>query len=408
MACDNINITDVELLKLKIEYENAIARKEEAIAVQEKEKTKRKLDDNDLERKRMKIQYGQLSSSTMSNRTSGTDYRNYYNTYLRDNIQLLDMNDLSKTNKYVHDKRIQSYLNDFPLGVEISENEVQEIFDNLMNNLFTILKDSTSLKYLSTCKVAWLDEKCPDCTFVYKNINVKIHSKCEYLQDFAVCVGEIKVPNVSLNDREVNGQIFNYLEKLLCIQERGKVYGFLTNVNHIRFFCVKKTSESNVYHYFRSEDLRMFDLSRVSSSSSSSVDMTKKRAKSRKKSLKNDTWTIFLNFLTMNVDFYGYTRLDINPQDDLLADKYTITKRLGSGLTSIVYLLQKSCNNHSRNYSSCCVIKVLRQDTNFEFLNEIEITKQLKQLDDSDKFHLFFQDITMLSSTGNDLYLTFS
>ncbi|CAF4959943.1 unnamed protein product, partial [Rotaria sp. Silwood1] len=60
-----------------------------------------------------------------------------------------------------------------------------------------------------------------------------------------------------------------------------------------------------------------------------------------------NTWKIFTNFLTMNTDFYQYTSFDIDPRDDLLDRRYMITKKLGVGLTSMVYLFKKNEDNHS-------------------------------------------------------------
>ena len=40
----------------------------------------------------------------------------------------------------------------------------------------------------------------------------------------------------------------------------------------------------------------------------------------------------------MNMDFYQYITLNINPTDDLLGNKYHMARKLGHGLTSRVYL----------------------------------------------------------------------
>ncbi|CAF5154749.1 unnamed protein product [Rotaria sp. Silwood1] len=61
----------------------------------------------------------------------------------------------------------------------------------------------------------------------------------------------------------------------------------------------------------------------------------------RKLDVNKDTWKIFTNFLTMNTNFYQYTRLNIDPHDDLLGDRYMITKKLGFVISSMVYLLEK-------------------------------------------------------------------
>ncbi|CAF3827458.1 unnamed protein product [Rotaria sp. Silwood1] len=106
----------------------------------------------------------------------------------------------------------------------------------------------------------------------------------------------------------------------------------------------------------------------------------------------------------MNIDFYQYTRLNIDPHDDLLGDRYMITKNLGFGVSSIVYLLEKNEDNHSVEDSQYYVMKILKQSKYSEcFQEEIEMTKKLKEFNDLNKFHLFFQDI--LYSLSSDKYL---
>ncbi|CAF5035950.1 unnamed protein product, partial [Rotaria sp. Silwood1] len=75
-----------------------------------------------------------------------------------------------------------------------------------------------------------------------------------------------------------------------------------------------------------------------------------------------------------------------------------IIKGLANGLTSTIYLLEKNENEYSVEESPHHVMKILKesQDSNL-FSNEIKITEQLKQFNDSKKFHLFFQDILHLS-----------
>ena len=80
----------------------------------------------------------------------------------------------------------------------------------------------------------------------------------------------------------------------------------------------------------------------------------------------------------MKSDFYEYTTLNINPLDDLLEDTHSIRKKLGKGLTSMVYSLEKKENNYSGGDSKCCAMKVSRcHEYSEHFLNEFQITKQL-------------------------------
>ncbi|CAF4356899.1 unnamed protein product, partial [Rotaria sordida] len=71
-----------------------------------------------------------------------------------------------------------------------------------------------------------------------------------------------------------------------------------------------------------------------------------------------------------------------------------ITKKLGKGVTSIVYLLEKNEDNHLAEDSSHYVMKILKKSEFSEcFLNEVKIAKKLKRFKDSNKFDLFFQNI---------------
>ncbi|CAF5122213.1 unnamed protein product, partial [Rotaria sp. Silwood1] len=106
----------------------------------------------------------------------------------------------------------------------------------------------------------------------------------------------------------------------------------------------------------------------------------------------------------MKIDFYQYTRFNIDSHDDLLGDRYMIIKELGIGLTSMTYLFKKNENNHSIEDSQYYVMKILTQNKYSKcFLQEIEMTKKLKEFNDLNKFHLFFQDI--LYSLSSDKYL---
>jgi hypothetical protein len=80
----------------------------------------------------------------------------------------------------------------------------------------------------------------------------------------------------------------------------------------------------------------------------------------RKLGVNEDTWKIITNFLTMDTDFYQYKRLNIDPNDDLLGDRYMITKKLGSSVSSIVYLLKQNEDSNSVEDSPKNVMKILK------------------------------------------------
>ncbi|CAF2065568.1 unnamed protein product [Rotaria magnacalcarata] len=272
-----------------------------------------------------------------------------------------------------------------------------------MLNLLNAFNDCTVLKYLDTHKSYCINGKFrPDCCFVYKNININILKEHKCLQDFVVCTGEFKKSNVT-SETSI-GQILHYLHLLSDIQNRKKMYGFLVSCKQITFYYVEKEYASNSYKYYQSQDLDLFN---NYSETSSSADTMITNEEWKKIYLNQVTWKIFTNFLTMNDNFYEYTVLNIDPSIDLLYDRYNIRKKLGNGLTSMVYLLVKNENNSLNDDIKQCVMKISKSSLYTEyFLNEVTITNELKQLN-SDKLNLFFQDILHYPPEGNICLLTF-
>ncbi|CAF5139127.1 unnamed protein product [Rotaria sp. Silwood1] len=113
--------------------------------------------------------------------------------------------------------------------------------------------------------------------------------------------------------------------------------------------------------------------------------------------LNKDTWIIFTKFLIMSIDFYQYTTLIESDINKLFNNKYDIIRKLGSGLTSNVYLLEKNQNNNCLDYGQQCVIKICKQTKYLSlYLNEIKI---MKELNISNRFNLFFENIIDSSPT---------
>ncbi|CAF5224610.1 unnamed protein product, partial [Rotaria magnacalcarata] len=138
----------------------------------------------------------------------------------------------------------------------------------------------------------------------------------------------------------------------------------------------------------------MFSSLSETSSSSSSRSRRKINQNITNLTINKDSWKIFTKFLTMNYEFYPYRRLNIDPCDDLLTNRYMISKRLGNGLTSTVYLLEKIINKSSVKTLSFYVIKILTNNSYAKyFTTEMKITKELKKFHNSKKFNLYFQDI---------------
>ncbi|CAF1409865.1 unnamed protein product [Rotaria sp. Silwood1] len=429
---------DKELLKLKIQamkqerlleqdkiqVEKEITKRELAIAKEktqrevavEKEKTQREVAVEkeitkrevaiEKERqitKRMKIEH-QVSSSSINNLAKLiSDHDDFFNIIIR-NVQSLDINkELNDNvclngNVYLNEstiKIIRDYHNKVSFMLKINESDLQVALNTLILDLLNSFNDCTLLKYVDTHKLMCINEKFrPDCCFLYKNVNININTGRQFLQDFMICVGEFKKSNNSPTGS--SGQMLQYLHLLLDVQKnRNKIYGFFVNNEQITFVCVKNGSKSDSYDYYQSQNLYLFG-----GYSKESVNMNITDEEWKNKYLNEVTWSIFINFLTMNEKFYEYTTLNIDPYDNFLVNEYDIESKLGNGLTSMVYLLVKNANN-SLNDIKPCVIKISK-DISYEkyFQNEVQRTNELKQLNGLEKFNLFFQDILNFSPKG--------
>jgi hypothetical protein len=167
----------------------------------------------------------------------------------------------------------------------------------------------------------------------------------------------------------------------------------------MKYFYVEKLSPDS-YEYFESQELELFSLMSDASSSSTGRS-SKKITRTENLIINKDSWKILGQFLTMNYKFYEYRRLNIDPSDAFVSDQYMITKRLGNGLTSTVYLLEKTKSKSSVKNLSCYVIKILTNNSYAKYFStELKITKQLKKFNDLKKFNLYFQDILYLLSSG--------
>ncbi|CAF1438600.1 unnamed protein product [Rotaria sp. Silwood1] len=385
----------------RIEEEEATKRKqEEEITkrkqIEEQETTKRKaleimeLNEEEL-RKRMKESFENESSE---NELSSTDdsFLEYSsdsdidNDFINNNICLFDVNFLLEENDHFNES-IENYIEDYIQNIlsctKKGENEYQNVFDELMLKLLCSFHGRTSLSYLNTRNKNYLKGKSPNCTFIFNDININIKNEYQCLQDFVVIIGNIKEPTESIDDIEAKSEILMCLKNLLNKQNRNKIYGFLTNNKSIKFFCVEKNSDFYLYDYFESPTLNMFDyLFNVTPSMKMFNRNTSLIEESKNISLNKETWIIFTKFLIMHKDFYEYTTLNINDIHTILSNRYSIMKTLGKCSTSNFYL--------HNEYSSL-------------YLNEIKIIKELKKLNISNNFNLFFEDIISLSFSGNFL-----
>ncbi|CAF3789756.1 unnamed protein product [Rotaria socialis] len=109
----------------------------------------------------------------------------------------------------------------------------------------------------------------------------------------------------------------------------------------------------------------------------------------------------------MDMDFYQYTTLNLNYTGNLLNERYYIKRKLGRNPTSNVYFLEKNPNTIYKDDEKHCVIKICTQTKYVFYLNETKIIQDLRQLNISNKFYLFFEDIIYSSPTRNIFLIDF-
>jgi hypothetical protein len=124
---------------------------------------------------------------------------------------------------------IKKNFDQFESVKKIPEDQIQTTFNKLLIDLFFQFNNSTSLKYLNTHNKPYLkpkasddilSSKAPDCSFIYKNVNINVDDEHESLQDFVVCIGKLKTsetPTV-INGPDPVGQLMNYLACILKVQ----------------------------------------------------------------------------------------------------------------------------------------------------------------------------------------------
>ncbi|CAF3651651.1 unnamed protein product [Rotaria sp. Silwood1] len=350
---------------------------------------KRKRDDDEYNErikmmKRLDEEFISISSSDL---TSATHNNGYYDIYVKKNLYRLEIETLLNDNTNVNDDMINIFEKHFVFKSlrDITEKDFQSTFVASINELFAQFNVYTSLKYLSTDRMYYLNKYTPDCTFIYKNININMDDEYQALQDFTVCIGELKVTkNGSIENLQNIGQLARYLDMTLKVQNRDKIYGFLTNLQYITFYCVEKTENPCFNKYYQSNNYEMFYMPRKASSS---IDGLQPNQESKKICLNKDTMKLLIKFLTMNKSFYEYTTLNIDPNDKLFDDNFYIKQRLGNGITSMAYLIVQNDFNQSPTNSKSYVIKISKNDIyDVYFINEVDILKQLKQ---SDKYELY-------------------
>ncbi|CAF5066520.1 unnamed protein product, partial [Rotaria sp. Silwood1] len=217
-------------------------------------------------------------------------HKYFHDINVPDDLQSFDINVVLNDNNYFNDNilnYIEHYSNQISSYSKLNDKEIRKEFDHFIFNLLDTLNNYTSLKYLNTLSLYYLENKfSPDCTFIYKNINIDIDQEESCLQDFVVCLGNLISPYLSLSVDSLVEEILQYLTMILAAQNREKIYGFISNYTHIKFFYVQKKSDSNSYEYFQSQELEMFN---YLSETLSSIDISTTIENTRKLSVNKDT-----------------------------------------------------------------------------------------------------------------------
>ncbi|CAF4296365.1 unnamed protein product [Rotaria sordida] len=221
----------------------------------------------------MKIEDNRYSSRIDRKLYLALSNSGFYSDCVQSGMKSFNITSLVDDNNNVNDDMInifENYFNDLRLNKKFLECEIQEQFNQSITELFRRYNSLTSLKYVNSFNKKAVGDKASDCCFTFKNININKKEEHEALQDFIVCVGELKSPTNSINSKESMGQLLRYLALILDVQKRVKIYGFLTNVKFIKFFYVTKDPHSSSCHYYESDDkLEMISgLPKPSSSSS--------------------------------------------------------------------------------------------------------------------------------------------
>ncbi|CAF2834446.1 unnamed protein product [Rotaria sp. Silwood2] len=351
--------------------------------------------------KRIKTQYEGSPCSSTSKCSSSMSHRNFYKSFVKDDIKSFNIEDVINNYDGVNEEMIKLIKSDLSLceSNNINERGVQNIFNALMPKFLSQFINSTSLKYLNTSEIRCLRSYKPDCAFIFKNVNINMSIQHEVLEDFIICLGEFKKPTSPLHNSCKADNLIRYMNDTLDAQQREKIYGFITNINTIKFFYAEKKNNQDTV-YYESQLLVLCNLPKISVSSSVTGSSVREKQTIEKFNFNDETVKLFIKFFIMDPNFYQYTRLNINPNDYLHDDIFHITMKSGFGATSIVYLLQNIKSNKG------AVLKISKHDDySVYFQNEVQILKKLKKFNILNKFDLFFENI--IDSSSSDKFIMF-
>ncbi|CAF3775118.1 unnamed protein product [Rotaria socialis] len=279
----------------KIEEEQKTLRENKKI--EEEQKTRRKRIQEEQETARTKIKHSQ---SLISNNIYFSSHQDFYIHKVQGNLYDFEIDWISPNDNDYFNGEIKTcignYLTKLPSSQELDEAKLQKHVNGLIASLLNAFGDSTVLKYQDTSPSKYLATKfCPDCTFIFKNIN----AEKDCLEDFVVCLGELKCSNKEMTEKNVVGQLLQYLSLLLTIQARPKIYGFLLNTEYIQFYYVERRPNSSDYNYFKSKSLPIYDHSSKDLPSNDKQKITTDQTSEENIQFCEKTWKIFTKFLIM-------------------------------------------------------------------------------------------------------------
>ncbi|CAF3578869.1 unnamed protein product [Rotaria sp. Silwood1] len=369
-----------------------------------------------LEEKKAEAKIAEHGSSTSTNISQNgcmASHDDFFHRYVVGNIESFNIYSSLINNIIIDDSvtiDFENHCNHLLPLCTVTEKDVQVTFDVIIRYLLKKYEGSTKLQYLNTSKKDYLKfqdgEKlyryCPDCTFVYKNININADHGKQCLEDFVVCLGELKAKGKSVvDDQHHIGKLLRYLTILLKIQDRAKIYGFLSNLETITFYYVEKKLDPPYFKYYQSQNLQFYNDLGATKSSSNTARSTDEESKN--KHFNKDALNLFAKFLTGDNEFYEFTTFDITADDDLLGNRFHIIKKVGTGLTGRVYLLKENVAKNATN-AKTRIMKISKHNLHSRlFMNEIKMINKLKEFDNKEKFNYFFEDIIESSPQGKFL-----
>ncbi|CAF2068131.1 unnamed protein product [Rotaria magnacalcarata] len=369
--------------------------------------------EEEQETERMKIKHTQ---SSISNDILWSSHQDFYDNKVDGNLYGFEIDWISSNdNDYFNDaikSYIKDYLNQLSSPKRVFEANLQKHFNYLIANLLNAFDDSTVLQYKDTVGSSYLESKySPDCTFIFKNINAGINC----LQDFAVCLGELKCSNKDITERRFIGQLLQYLSVLLKKQARPKIYGFLLNNEYIKFYYVERRPNSSDYNYYQSNYLifkneleKLESLSLIQSKKFIDIIEYLYDSNIIHRDIRPENLMVnkTCNHLKL-IDFGFATTLEDNENTIELEIAGVVSfgglQFLKSYLQELTATTDYINYNYERTFDLQCALNVVMYMKDYKIANEFKLLKHLPLLERVAGFYKFWLNLKQNNEYYNDL-----